>query len=340
VVIYRTEKNLSFGGRSFCPKCKKQLLWYDNIPLISFLILRGKCRFCQKKISAKYPITEAVSGIIFLFAAYLVFNDLLNNFFNHFFAVSGFVTLLSQKFNLTSEIENWNFYLKIFELIFLVTILSTLFAVFLYDLKHLLIPDSYSIFGIIIAFVFNLYSDIFLFVAVLAKNNHGIISEVINFSERKIHGFLPIDVSSFAGFLTENFRGKMVHLKALFSSADSFIASKGTSLIEGADHPYFSLFLAGRVWSGLLAGTVLAGFFFLLVYISKETWMGKGDIKLAFLMGLFLGTTKTFIAASLAFEIGAVFGITLILLSRAKMKTALPFGPFLIIGTILSLLIT
>ena len=54
VCIYRLPKNQQvISGRSFCPKCKKKIIWYDNIPLISFILLGGKCRKCKKEISLK-----------------------------------------------------------------------------------------------------------------------------------------------------------------------------------------------------------------------------------------------------------------------------------------------
>lgn len=49
-----------------CPSCKKQLVWYDNIPLFSFLFLKGKCRNCAQKISWQYPLVELTMGILFL----------------------------------------------------------------------------------------------------------------------------------------------------------------------------------------------------------------------------------------------------------------------------------
>lgn len=67
VVIYRLPKGQNFvSGRSRCPKCRKILKWYDLIPLASFLILGGKCRYCGKKISWSYFIIELSSGILFL----------------------------------------------------------------------------------------------------------------------------------------------------------------------------------------------------------------------------------------------------------------------------------
>lgn len=64
---YRYPKKISnFKGRSFCDNCKHQINWYDNIPLLSFLILKGKSRCCDKKISLRYPIIEFTTAIGFL----------------------------------------------------------------------------------------------------------------------------------------------------------------------------------------------------------------------------------------------------------------------------------
>ena len=54
------------SGRSFCPNCKKLITWKDNIPIISFLFLKGKCRYCNKKISSQYLLVEAMSVLLFL----------------------------------------------------------------------------------------------------------------------------------------------------------------------------------------------------------------------------------------------------------------------------------
>ena len=50
---------------SHCPKCDHKLAWYDNIPVLSYLILRGKCRYCSEKISWQYPVVELVTGLVF-----------------------------------------------------------------------------------------------------------------------------------------------------------------------------------------------------------------------------------------------------------------------------------
>ena len=67
VCIYRIPEGLSLlWPSSKCVNCSKRVVWYDNIPVLSYLFLKGKCRHCQHKISALYPITEIVTGIVFL----------------------------------------------------------------------------------------------------------------------------------------------------------------------------------------------------------------------------------------------------------------------------------
>ncbi len=67
-LIWRLHKNEGMLDRSYCPKCKKQIAWYDNIPVLSFILLRGKCRNCGKSISWQYPVVESITGMLFLLA--------------------------------------------------------------------------------------------------------------------------------------------------------------------------------------------------------------------------------------------------------------------------------
>ncbi|MDP9212230.1 MAG: prepilin peptidase, partial [bacterium] len=60
------------SGRSRCDHCKRQIAWHDNIPLVSFLLLRGKCRHCGKQISEYHPVLELTSGLA-LAAAFLAY---------------------------------------------------------------------------------------------------------------------------------------------------------------------------------------------------------------------------------------------------------------------------
>ena len=91
------------SGRSNCPKCKKQINWYDNIPIISYFILNGKCRKCKKPISFQYVVVELLSIVSFV-TIYLIYGF-------------SFTTLL----------------LLILSLAFII--------IFFIDLKHFIIPD-------------------------------------------------------------------------------------------------------------------------------------------------------------------------------------------------------
>ncbi len=93
VLIIRLPQNISIvRPRSYCPKCNNTILWYNNIPIISFFLLKGKCSFCNEKISKQYPLVEVLSAIItlvlfiklglslalfFAFNSFLYFNSLI-----------------------------------------------------------------------------------------------------------------------------------------------------------------------------------------------------------------------------------------------------------------------
>ena len=67
VCIYRLPLDKGVvTGRSFCFKCKKKILWYDNIPILSYFLLGGKCRKCKKPISSQYLFVEILSAVSFV----------------------------------------------------------------------------------------------------------------------------------------------------------------------------------------------------------------------------------------------------------------------------------
>jgi leader peptidase (prepilin peptidase) / N-methyltransferase len=68
VVIYRLPAGISLlYPPSRCPRCKRQLKSYDNVPVVGWLLLRGRCRFCRTPISVRYPLVEAATGLLFVF---------------------------------------------------------------------------------------------------------------------------------------------------------------------------------------------------------------------------------------------------------------------------------
>ncbi|HOW60905.1 MAG TPA: prepilin peptidase [Candidatus Moranbacteria bacterium] len=126
-VVYRLNAVESLLERSHCPKCKKKIRWFDNIPLLSFLLLSAKCRDCGEKISWQYPILELATGVIFA---------LVGNYF--FYSYNSSSWLLS------------GYYLVIF---------SLLVIIFVYDLKYMEIPLLILWIGLIISALYFLSVD-------------------------------------------------------------------------------------------------------------------------------------------------------------------------------------
>ena len=120
VVIYRLPRNESivYPG-SHCPYCNHKLAFYDNIPLLSFIFLRGRCRYCRKRISLQYPIVEFTSGII------LSLSFFLYGFSLRFLQVALFLYFL--------------------------------LPLFLIDLKHQVVPDKITIPGIVVGFIMSFF---------------------------------------------------------------------------------------------------------------------------------------------------------------------------------------
>lgn len=106
-LAWRLYKEETILGRSYCPKCLKQLNWFDNIPLFSFLMLKGKCRHCSQKISWQYPLVEFITGLLFA-AAFVSFID-----------------------------YSWWFLLKV------AIVILTLILVFIFDFRWYLIPVNF-----------------------------------------------------------------------------------------------------------------------------------------------------------------------------------------------------
>ena len=107
-------------GRSFCPSCSHTLAWQDLIPLLSFALLKGRCRYCKEKISFQYPLIELATGLLFVAVLWFVLPELS--------LVIPTLTKLS--------------FPQAAQLAYLWTIASLLTVIFVYDLKHFVIPDK------------------------------------------------------------------------------------------------------------------------------------------------------------------------------------------------------
>jgi leader peptidase (prepilin peptidase)/N-methyltransferase len=102
---------------SFCPNCKTPLKWYDNIPLLGYLFLRGRCRYCNEKISIKYPMVEFITAVLFL--------------------------VLYMKFGITIDF---------FRYVFLFTLCLVISFI---DIEYFAIPVYLCVLGIIVALIFS-----------------------------------------------------------------------------------------------------------------------------------------------------------------------------------------
>jgi leader peptidase (prepilin peptidase)/N-methyltransferase len=122
VCIHRLPRGKSVvWPASACPACERELAWYENIPVLAYLVLGGRCRTCRAPISARYPIVEAITGVLFA-AAYWYYGPSL---------------------------------LLVSRLLF-VCALIVLFAI---DLEHHLLPNVITLPGIAVGFAFSLVTE-------------------------------------------------------------------------------------------------------------------------------------------------------------------------------------
>lgn len=224
VLVYRLKDSETLMGRSLCRGCGHQIRWYDNIPLLSFLWLRGRCRDCEAVISWQYPAIEAVTGAVFV---------LVGAYFFSF-----------------EDVASWR------ETVWLLFVASCFIAVAAYDIRHMEIPIALLIASAIATVVF-------------------LVSEY-RFGE-------PL--------------------------------------------------LSSQLGLGLAGAIVVGAFFFALVYASHETWMGWGDVWLGSVAGMIVGLPLALFMLTVSFASGSIVGIMGMYLGGKSLKSQVPFGPFLVIGT-------
>lgn len=120
--VYRTNSGKSIArGRSRCPQCDVQLAWYDNIPLLSYAILHGKCRSCGKLISLQYPLVEIATALLFA-GLYIYFHPY--------------------------DLVSWS------SLLIWLAATVCLVAAFVYDLRWMILPDRFMIPAIILGLIY------------------------------------------------------------------------------------------------------------------------------------------------------------------------------------------
>lgn len=118
ILRYRTGRSLN--GRSACASCGKKLAWYELIPVVSYLIQRGRCSECESRVSIQYPVVELVFGVLFALSAHVAF-------------------------------ANSAMFIAIPHLMYLWIACFLLISIAVYDIKHLIIPNGmlYALFALI-----------------------------------------------------------------------------------------------------------------------------------------------------------------------------------------------
>ncbi len=175
---YRLPRKISISkGRSYCPKCKKQISWYDNIPLISYLLLGGKCRQCKKTISKRYPFIEFSTIIAF-----------------------ALIYLFNQRISLTLGWTQINNPLSIAVDLLLATIFIIIFVV---DLEFQIIPDGSIFAGLLVTLIAHgLFKTDTLFIYVLTGFTAGMFLLLINLATKgRGMGLGDVKLAVFIGML-------------------------------------------------------------------------------------------------------------------------------------------
>ena len=169
VLSDRLPKGENFlNSRSYCPSCKHNLSFFDLIPVISFIVLKGKCRYCKKRISFWYPLSEITTAVVFV----LAYLTSLQSFMSIYF-------------------------------IFLLLISSLLIIVFLTDIKYGIILDKIITFAVFIAV---LYLIIFENSSIISHFIAGLLALLfflllVVFTKGKGMGFGDVKLSFFMGLL-------------------------------------------------------------------------------------------------------------------------------------------
>lgn len=319
--------------RSHCRHCKKTIPWYDNIPLLSYLLLVGRCRFCREKISPRYWLVELLTGVSFvLFYRYFGLKPVL---FPYLVMLSCFIV-----------------------------------ATFV-DFKHRIIPDEISIGGMVLGLIFSFFvpslhgvvattaqassfgksaGELLLSLGVLI--GVGSIVYAVSFA---LSLFFPKKMRDESDvllwcltavyFVTKFYlrktlpvspadaSGAFVVLTAVFNP--DLLSRLGVIPFGGTAQFLAPLSSFGYSFFGLIVG---GGTIYLMgilgdVLFRKES-MGGGDVKLMALVGAFLGAKLAVLTFFIAPFFGAVYGI----IEKIRTKdTAIAYGPFLALAALISL---
>ena len=342
VVIYRLTRGISVNKprRSFCPTCNYKIPFYLNIPIISWLILLGKCRNCSSKVSIRYLLVELISGVLFL-ACWLIY-----------------ALPLSGQFQVTYYLVLPGWFL-----------ISLLVSASLIDYEHQIIPDALNVIGLISGLIFAIMFPLIPF------NIMGVDSFFNSDEITWYKSFIISLLSGAFGFLiiySIVFLGKIVFgIKVLSKNK-----SNEWSIVEGEENPvllfddqeinFEDLFFVGTEklvfecqkfdLNGNEIITDKVSVFYDRIDYNNESieisdWvsvggksvkityhreaMGFGDVKYMAMIGVFIGWKGILFTLFTASIIGTVVSLPGKILKSDNALNRIPFGPFLSLGAII-----
>lgn len=335
VVIYRLprDKSLAFPP-SACPSCGKHIRFYDNIPLLSWLLLKAKCRYCKNPISPRYFIIEFLTGLSFILVFYLYFrSSLWTN--TPSFSQGGWllylVTIILVSALIASsaiDLELWIIPLSICWVVTIAGLISSAAAPFLIDpLKisgYKLFPyASANTAAMAAGAVIGLGLSMLLLVSGFLKRSYetsqpqkedddAIFNHRLEMF-REILFLLPIIVFSIVGYWVTN---------NVTAVKDFWLNFSQKPVIAGLGGSLFGYFVGcGIVWATRILGTLAFG---------KEA-MGLGDVHLMGAAGSIIGP----VLVTVAFFIAPFFGLSWAIFQMFFKKVRqIPYGPFLSMGII------
>lgn len=219
VVIYRLPRDLSvIAPPSSCPNCQQKIKWWQNIPILSYLALLGKCHNCRQPISLRYPLVEALTGGG---AAFL-------------YAKSPFFNLNGNPFNI-----KWSWETSVFFLYYLI-FTSLLIVIYFIDLDWQVIFDIHSVGGTIIGFLGQLYFSY--------SNKFGHFNKLA-----WLDSIIGIISGSFFFYMIAVISAWVFKKEAMGGGDVKFAALIGAFLgWKLAFVAFFLSFLIGSVWGGIL----------------------------------------------------------------------------------------
>ena len=255
VLVDRIPRKKSFlTGRSYCDNCKKTLAWYDLIPVVSFFLLKGRCRFCHTKLPFFYPIIEITTGVMFA----LTYGLLISNF----------------KFQISNFIE----------LIYYLFIVSSLIVVFFTDLKYGIIPDKIIFPATFVTFIWLIINH-----QTLAPRSFSEVGLIINHLLTGVGSFLFLLTVPYLYYLLTKKMGmgggdiKFAFLMGLILGFPNIVVALYTAFLTGA---FFSIILILWKKKSLPTGRIAFGPFLVLGTILSLYWGNQISLYLMRLFGI------------------------------------------------------